>query len=86
MNGPSLLTNTHTSLQHLEEHLQPLNGPLSLCSCREVRRQPTNQTEEEHVEGSKHGGGSQEAEGEEEAGPQIVFTSVCVCVRLCVVF
>ena len=35
---------------------------------REICGQPSNQTEEEHVEGPQHGGGPEEAEGEEEAG------------------
>lgn len=38
---------------------------------REICGQPSNQTEEEHVEGPQHGGGEEEAEREEEAGPQV---------------
>ena len=41
--------------------------------CREICGQPSNQTEEEHVEGPQHGGGPEEAEGEEEAGPQVAW-------------
>ena len=51
--------------------------------CRQICRQPTNQTAEEHMEGSKHRSGAEEREREEATGTEMIWDFITMCLLVC---